>query len=126
MGPEIIGVLMTIIVPLGAFVMIVYLRKYENAERLAMIEKGMEPGLTRSRGGAFGTLRFALLGIGIGLGLLVGNFLARNTNLEEEVGYFSMIFVFGGLGLLASYIVQLKREEKEQQEERARERERIL
>ncbi len=110
---------------IGIFTMLIFLRKYENEERMAMIEKGinphgLNPGGTKSRLNPSGTLRFALLAIGAGIGLLVGNVLENMMRFEEGIAYIAMVLVFGGLGLLASYVIQLKQDEKEK---RARERE---
>ena len=37
----VLGVLLPIIISLGAFVMVVYLRKFQNMERMMIIEKGL-------------------------------------------------------------------------------------
>jgi hypothetical protein len=50
--------------------------------------------------------------LGAGLGLLVGYAVDRNFNMEE-VGYFSMLFIFGGLGLLVAYLVEEKKTKRE-------------
>lgn len=107
------GILVPILLSLGAFTMIVFLRKFENDERMAMIEKGIDPGTKRRRVSAIGTLRLALLAIGVSIGLLLGNILEVNIRIREEVAYFSMVLLFGGLGLLTSYLIQLNQEEKE-------------
>ena len=112
------GIIMVIIAIVGAFVMVVYLRRYTNIERMAMIEKGVDPQFFESKKRPVNTswsLRFALLLIGGGVGLLLGNVLDQAYYVEEEVAYFSMLFICGGLGLIASYIIEerkLKAEEK--------------
>jgi hypothetical protein len=117
--------LVAILVPIaffiGVFTMIIFLRKYENDERMAMIEKGMNPVNTaKPKTNPSGTLRFALLAIGAGVGLLVGNTLEKANLVDDEVAYFSMVLLFGGLGLLVSYLIQLRQDQKEK---RVRERE---
>ncbi|MBD0256494.1 MAG: hypothetical protein ICV83_12315, partial [Cytophagales bacterium] len=108
------GILVPIALFIGVFTMIIFLRKYENEERMAMIEKGMNPAnVTKPKTNPSGTLRFALLAIGAGIGLLVGNMLEKANLVEEEVAYFSMVLLFGGVGLLISYLIQLKQDEKE-------------
>ena len=37
----VLGILLPIILTLGAYIMVVFLRKYQNIERMAMIEKGV-------------------------------------------------------------------------------------
>ena len=75
-----------------------------------MIEKGVDPKsfrLNRLRDSS-GALRASLLLIGAGVGLLMGYFLDRAFYMEE-VAYFSMLFIFGGLGLGASYLIEEKK-----------------
>ena len=105
MGEAIMGIVWLILFSLGGLVMIIFLRKYTNNERMAMIEKGLNPADMKRAGSNFVTLRFALLFIGAGLGLLVGYFLDDAFRMEE-VAYFSMLFVFGGAGLGLSYVIE--------------------
>ena len=116
MGPEILGIVMVIIAIIGAYIMIIYLRRYANEERMAMIEKGVDPQFLNIRKprNTSGPLRASLLLIGGGVGLLLGHYLDRTFDMEE-VGYFSMLFICGGLGLGASYLIEerkIKAEEK--------------
>lgn len=123
MNVAVLGVMIPIIAIAGAFIMIVYLRKYENMERMAMIEKGVSPdflNLRKSDAPSF-SLRASLLLIGGGLGLLMGYFLDYNFRMEE-VAYFSMIFIFGGLGLGIAYLIEEKKQ-KEKEERGARSKE---
>ena len=109
-----LGVLIPIIAIVGAFVMIIYLRRYQNAERMAMIEKGLSPEFFAKDGNTFsGTLRASLLLIGAGIGFLIGYFLDRTFDMRE-VAYFSMLFIFGGTGLGLAYLI----EEKKRKEQR--------
>ncbi len=114
MATEIIGVFIPIVAIIGAFIMIVYLRRYENEERMAMIEKGVDPALftKKKTGNTSGPLRASLLFIGAGLGLLIAYFLDRAYDMEE-VAYFSMIFIFGGIGLGLSYLIEESKNKKE-------------
>ena len=101
-----IGVFIPIVGIIGAFVMIIYLRKYENEERMAMIDKGIDPSVfTKKSRNTSGALRTSLLLIGGGLGLLFGYFLDRNFHMDE-VAYFSMLFIFGGVGLGTAYLIE--------------------
>jgi hypothetical protein len=111
---EVLGIMIPIVAIVGAFTMIVYLRRFENAERMAMIEKGVDPTLftQKKRANTSGPLRASLLFIGAGVGLLIAYFLDRAYNMEE-VAYFSMLFVFGGLGLGAAYLVEEKKIKEE-------------
>lgn len=86
-----------------------------NKERLALIEKGADPKLfkTKDAGSAFRTLKFGLFFIGIAIGIIAG-YLAGgegNGKMDEVPAYFSMIFLFGGLALVGSYFLPQKRSE---------------
>lgn len=107
----VLGVLLPIIITLGAFIMVVYLRKFQNVERMMIIEKGLSPDMFKSVGTAPTTVRWALLLIGVGIGFLMGYWLDRSFDMEE-VGYFSMLFIFGGLGLGLAYFVEEKKNKK--------------
>lgn len=102
------GIMLPIIITLGAFVMVGYIRKFVNLERMAIIEKGLNPDLFRTEKSTSGTLRASLLLIGIGIGFLAGYWLDRSFDMEE-VGYFSMLFIMGGLGLGLAYMVEEKK-----------------
>lgn len=102
------GIMLPIIISLGAFVMVVYIRKFVNIERMAIIEKGLNPDLFKTERSTSGTLRASLLLIGVGIGFLVGYWLDRTFDMEE-VGYFSMLFIMGGLGLGLAYFIEEKK-----------------
>ncbi len=78
-----------------------------HKERLFMIEKGADPALFQPRRAAVrkskASMRIGMFLVGIALGILTGNILAETTRLMEEVAYFSMIFLFGGLSLILYY-----------------------
>jgi len=108
MAAGILAILGLIIAIIGAYAMAAYLRRYSNIERMAMIEKGVDPKLFTGERKPLSTswsLRVALLFIGAGVGLLLGHFLDRSYDMEE-VAYFSMLFICGGLGLAASYLIE--------------------
>lgn len=97
--------------------MIVFIRKYENSERLKMIEHGMDPTANRPKRAA-GGLKFALVAIGVGIGLLVGSVLDTSGIVDDEVAYFSMGFLFGGMGLLIGYLIQTRQMREEEEKKR--------
>ena len=101
------GILWLMIFSVGTLVMIVYIRKYANMERMALIEKGEQPFQIKQSNTSI-PLRFSLLLIGLGLGLLIGYFLDMALGMEE-VAYFSMILVFGGSGLGLAYLIEEKK-----------------
>lgn len=106
-----------ILIPLALFgsifgILYVYLTA-RNRERLSMIEKGVDPSIfTSKRNYANMTLKFGMLLVGVSLGILVGSLIDELTTLPEEVGYFSMIFLFGGLALIVNSIMEDKKANK--------------
>ena len=111
-------VLIPIIMFAGGFAMIfgiVYLKTRQN---LAMIEKGMNPKEFANRPAPYKNLKWALLLIGSGVGLLFA-YLLDTYALRDAAGemyrhddnpaiYFSLIAIGGGLGLLGSYKMEKK------------------
>jgi hypothetical protein len=108
MDVAIMGTLIPIIISIGAFITLIYIRKFQNLERMSIIDKGLDPNLFKRETATAPTLRWALLMIGAGMGLLLGYFLDRAWDMEE-VAYFSMIFIFGGIGLGLAYIIDEKK-----------------
>ncbi len=107
-----LGVMAGIIISLGFFAMIfgvVYLYK---RERLAMIERGMDPRRYKPQSAPYQNLKWGLLLIGAGVGLFLAYLLDRtvfsHTQDDNEAIYFALIAIFGGLGLFASYRVEKK------------------
>ena len=112
MGAAEVGAMLPIILGLASCVVIVYIRKFNNLERMAIIEKGLSPELfKKDRSPSDSSLRFSFLLIGSGIGLLFGYWLDRAFDMEL-VGYFSMLFIFGGLGLGSAYFIEEKKQRK--------------
>jgi hypothetical protein len=109
----IVGMLIPIIGTIGLFTMIVFVRKYENDEKMAMIAKGITPPQKKPREfNVSQSLQIGFILIGFGIGLLMGSLLESLTNIDGDTAHFAMIFIFGGLGLLASYFYQMNLEKK--------------
>ncbi|MDP3443196.1 MAG: hypothetical protein Q8T08_10100 [Ignavibacteria bacterium] len=79
-------------------------------ERLTMMEKGYDAKFfyTENPSTSFSSLKFGMLFVGVGAGILFGNILSVTTALHEEVAFFSMIFLCGGLALVLNYIIEKK------------------
>ena len=102
-------------------------------ERLAIIEKmgekftpemlGNKINLSSVGNASFSALKFGCLFVGLGLGLLVAylicrttidDYVVRNADWNWEVKqtisviYGACVLLFGGVGLLASFLVELK------------------
>lgn len=95
---------------------IVYLRTREN---MAMIDKGMNPKQYANSPAPFRSLKFGLLLVGAGLGLLVAYLIdvSMSSNLpfherHNPAIYFALISLGGGLGLVGSYFMEKKEWDK--------------
>jgi len=82
-------------------------------ERQTMIDKGVDPSVFAEMKPGMSGIRYGLLLIGVAVGILIGNILDATTVLEEEVSYFSMIFLFGGLSLVISYFLERQQSKKD-------------
>ncbi|QJD94900.1 hypothetical protein HH214_02895 [Mucilaginibacter robiniae] len=105
---ELVGIL----VPLGFFAMvfgIVYLYK---RERMAMIERGMDPRRYKPQSAPYQNLKWGLLLIGAGLGMffafLLDETVFAHTDNDNDVIYTALVAIFGGAGLLLSYLIEKK------------------
>ena len=103
-----------IIIPIALFgsifgILYVYFTT-RNKERLALIEKGADASLfnTGKRNNKTVALKIGMFLCGIALGLLLGNVIAETTRLQEEIAYFSMTFLCGGLSLIIFYFIEKK------------------
>ena len=103
--------LVAVLIPLSFFALvfgIIYMHKREN---LAMIEKGLNPKEFANRPVPYKNLKWGLLLVGAGLGLLIAFFVDITmipTRIEPVAVYFSMIAIGGGLGLVSSYRIEKK------------------
>lgn len=90
---------------------IFYAVKVKSKEKMALIEKGMDPSLA-SRKAPRGTghnpshLKTGLFFVGLALGILVGYVLYISTQMYEWVAFPSMILLFGGLALVSHHVIQ--------------------
>lgn len=97
---------------LGAFAMVFGIRYFSNKEKMAMIERGIDPGIRKAAPSApkpFLSLKFGLLLVGLGLGIIVALFTVIGTGMGDEEAvavYFGSISMFGGFGLIASYAIE--------------------
>lgn len=80
-----------------------------NKERLALIEKGADASIFitgNKRTAPFWKvfiLNFALLLIGVGIGIFIASILHYNMGVEEEVAFPGTIFLMAGIGLFVGF-----------------------
>ena len=81
-----------------------------NKERMALIEKGADASLfaTKKKNYMNLTLKFGMLAVGIGIGILMGSIISSYTMLDEGVAFPSMIFLFGGIFLVGNALIEKK------------------
>jgi len=116
-----LGVMAGIIIPLALFAMIFGVVYLSKRERMAMIERGMDPRRYKPQSAPFQTLKWGLLLIGAGVGLFLA-FLLDNTAFSKMRGefndnpnvaiYFALIAIFGGAGLFVSFLMEKKETDK--------------
>jgi hypothetical protein len=108
-----------ILIPLtifgGGFAMIFGIAYLKSRENLAMLEKGLNPKEQVNRPAPYKNLKWGLLLLGSGIGLLIAYFLdnyvlPRRPEHDDTVAfiYFAMLAIGGGLGLISSYRVEKK------------------
>ncbi|MBS1523580.1 MAG: hypothetical protein JST50_21440 [Bacteroidetes bacterium] len=101
-----------IIISLGFFAMIFGIIYLYKRERMAMIERGMDPRRYKPQSAPYQTLKWGLLLIGAGTGLFLAYLMDRTIfkSMEDDnvAIYFALIAIFGGLGLFASYRIEKK------------------
>lgn len=107
-----------VFVPLGFFAMvvaIVYLRQQKH-ERLLLIEKGMDPKSFDRPLHPTRSLKWGIVLLGLGLGMLIANAMARTVYFKPEEAYFAMLFLFGGASLLLFYFIDFRRKRAQEKE----------
>jgi Na+/H+-dicarboxylate symporter len=103
-----------ILVPIAFFAMvfgIVYI-VVRKRERMLLIQRGADASVFESKKNETANLKWGLLFLGIGLGILLGRVFAAYTCLGEEASYFSLICLFGGLSLVIYHFIARKMEKQ--------------
>lgn len=97
---------------------IYYLR---NKENMALIERGINPRESYRKFSSLTYLKYGMLFIGVGLGLLLAYIIDESMPHKGfQVGpdrvalYFSLIGICGGLGLVISYFIERKEMQRQQ------------
>lgn len=106
--------ILVLLIIFGFIYGIVYLG-VRRKERMTLLDRGADPSVFHDTKPGKAGIRYGLLLIGVAAGILLGNILEATTCLEEEVAYFSMIFLFGGIALVVSYFLE-KQHSKEDKE----------
>jgi hypothetical protein len=108
MSPTEMMTMITIFLGFFALVFgIVYMQKREN---LAMLEKGMNPRVRVNRPAPYTNLKWGLLLVGSGVGLMLAYFITQRIldDRDNPALWFAFIAIGGGLGLIGSYRIEKK------------------
>ncbi len=96
------------LIPISFFAMIlgiVYM-SYRKKERMALIQSGRDASILKEDGRCYSSLKWGLLLFGVGLGLLIAEFMAKYGVMSAEAAYFSMASIFGGMALIIDYFIE--------------------
>lgn len=117
MNPEF---LIPILVPIAGFILVFGIMYLKSRENMALIERGINPKQYTAQPKPFVNLKYGLLLLGCGLGLLAAiliDGMIDHTKVtpggstyhdDFEELYFALIAIGGGLGLVTSYAVEKK------------------
>ncbi len=112
MGPE-------VIVPVAMFAVIfgcVYLGvTAKHKQRMAMIEKGMDPSLFKERTVPMRGLRNGMVLLAVGIGLMLGRvaepMFHRSPDEDNPLPYFVCVLVCAGLALITHHFIVRKEQQ---------------
>ena len=91
-----------------------------HKERMAMIEKGVNPADFKSssplrfwKGNVLSNLKWGLLFLFVGIGLLAGEQMRNIWGLDDESTIFGCMLITGGLALIIFYIIAARKLKEE-------------
>jgi Domain of unknown function (DUF6249) len=98
----------------GATITVALLTRHR--ERVTMLDKGLSPQDIKSLyerstsrpPNIYGSLKWGIVAIAIGLAILLGMWLQEQFHVDEGV-FFGLIALFGGIGLVTFYLLASKR-----------------
>ena len=79
-----------------------------HKERMALMDHNLDATIFNFNRKGNRSLRTGLLLSMIGVGLILGDVLQRLRLLTEDVSYFSMVFLMGGIALVAYHLYMAK------------------
>mgnify|MGYP006302449011 CR=1 FL=1 len=107
-----------LLIPISFFAAVVlslyFYFRARNKERLAMIEKGTDLDISKMKWGtnnSYWPMKTGLFFIGIAFGLLAGYLLESILEIEEGIAYLSMVFLFGGIALVAGNLIKMDKDQ---------------
>ena len=88
---------------LGLFAILYVYWTTRTKERLALVEKGVDAGIFKVGGSKYVLLKWGIFMIALAVGVISGYALANV--IDEVAAFFTMILLFGGIGLIMAYII---------------------
>lgn len=110
------GILIPISFFLTIFAILYVYYTTRNKERLALIEKGEDARLFKTRSSRWGLLKWGIFLIAAGIGVIAG--FGLSTVINEVAAFFTMILFFGGIGLIVAHFITNALSKKEGQTEK--------
>lgn len=112
---QVIGLVTVILLFVGIPLLIFFLARNRHRERLALIEKGLNPNPAKPENGFFKALMWGMLIGGAGLGYLIGTFLVDFLDMQGGVVFASILF-FAGAGLVGYFFYRSQQEKPDNSE----------
>jgi len=118
------GILVPIVLFGGIAVVLWKYFEGRHKERMAMIDKGVNPADFKSatpfrlwQGSVLSNLKWGLLFVFAGIGLLVGQQLEYYFGFHEETAVFGSILIAGGFALIIFYLIAAKKLKEKKEDE---------
>ncbi len=72
-------------------------------ERLALIEKGADASIFKTESSKYALLKWGIFLIALAVGVITG--FALSSVINEVAAFFTMILLFGGIGLIVAHFI---------------------
>lgn len=70
---------------------------------MALIEKGADASIFKNPPSKYALLKWGIFLVGLAIGVIAGY--ALSLVINEVAAFFTMIFFFGGVGLIVAYLI---------------------
>lgn len=105
------GVIVTLVIFSVLFGIVYVITTARHKEKMALIEKGADPTLFKRQQFKFSQyniFKYGLLLVGIAIGIVIAGIMDEIHLINDVAAYFSSILFFGGLALIAAYLLRNK------------------